>query len=113
MAPPPTSTVLPSPTKEVVIIDPTTQDDVSTLSMMTKNDLIKMLLQLHRNNHNLSSVKGFAPKQEILPHTGPNATEDPDNGSPANRGAQLLWQWANKPPANLFFGCEKKVKGGV
>ncbi len=74
--PPPShiSTTPNSPSKEVVIIDPNTQDDVSTLSTMSKNDLIKMLLHLHRNNQNLSGLTGFAPDREVSPHAGPAAT---------------------------------------
>ncbi len=75
-----------SPSKEVVIIDPSTQDDVSTLSTMSKNELIKMLLHLHRNNRNLPGSTGFTPAREVSPHAGPSTTKDTNDGTPGKEG---------------------------
>ncbi len=71
-----------SPSKEVVIIDPATQDDVSTLSTMSKKDLIKLLLLNNHNTRTLSGTSGFAPTREDSPHDGPQAaTTSPHGGS--------------------------------
>ncbi len=77
-----------SPSKGVVIIDPATQDDVSTLSSMTKNDLIRMLLHLNQTSRHLSGATGFAPTGEDSPHNGPQAitASQTTNGSSGSRG---------------------------
>lgn len=56
--------------KEVVIIEPQAQDDVSTLSTMSKGDLVKLLLQFNRSDRRLSGTTGFAPNRETSPHPG-------------------------------------------
>lgn len=76
-----------TPTKEVVIIDPTSQDDVSTLSSMSKRDLIKMLLHFNRNNRDLSGTSGFAPTREDSPHDGPQATTTSLRGGAGPKGS--------------------------
>ncbi len=86
---PPKAPPTQSPSKEVVIIDPNTQDDVSTLSTMSKNELIKMLVHLHRNNQNLSGHTGFAPDREVSLHAGLNAAEAPWTGSPGTKGSPV------------------------
>ncbi len=66
-----------SPTKEVVIVDNLPPDDISMLSTMSKGDLVKMLMQLNRNNRQLSGTTGFAPAREMSPHAGPTPTTTP------------------------------------
>ncbi len=70
-----------SPTKEVVIINPATQDGVSTLFSMSKKDLIKMLLHFNHNNHHLSGTTVFAPTGEDLPYNGLQASLTSTNRS--------------------------------
>ncbi len=80
----PAQSTIPSSTKEVVIVNPATQDNVSTLSSTSKNDLIKMFLDLNCKTRYLSGSTGFAPTREVLLHSGPQAsvTSIDSNGSP-------------------------------
>lgn len=90
---PPTPKEAPSPPvtshKEVVFIDPAAQDDVSTLSSMSKGDLVNMLLQLNRTNRRLFGPHGLAMPREDSPHAGPNATVTPTKGGPGKKGSPV------------------------
>ncbi len=66
-----------SPAKEVVIVDAPSHDNISTLSSMSKGDLVKMLLNLNHSNRQLSGPPGFAPVRETPPYAGHPTTRAP------------------------------------
>ncbi len=101
-----------TPTKEVVIIDPASQDNLSTLSSMSKKDLIKMLLHFNCNNCDLSDTSGFAPSREDSLHDGPQATTAFPLGGAGQMGSPFAAAMGKEATGVPLPGLREEGQGG-